>query len=61
MNLRMEGSVSKRPTEARSTGPGSSQKSGNDPTGPLTMTAVIIVAVILAAALLANVAKHFGL
>jgi hypothetical protein len=57
----MEGSVSKRPPRPRSTRPGSSQRSKIDRTGPLAMTAVIIVVVIFAAAALAHVAKHFGL
>jgi hypothetical protein len=57
----MEGSVWKRPPRPRSTRPGSSQRSKIDRTGPLAMTAVIIVVVIFAAAALAHVAKHFGL
>jgi len=51
--------------EAAHRGPGQPARdplnSRNDLTGPLAMTAVIIVFAILAAAILANIAKHFGL
>jgi len=51
--------------EAAHRGPGQSARdslnSRNDLTGRLAMTAVIIGFAILAAAVLANIAKHFGL